>query len=74
MAEVSKVRQNYHKEVEAGVNKQINLGKIFVFVFEDSQRTNQLLILELYASYVYQQLVSSLCCNSNIFFIYSPPI
>lgn len=36
MADVSKVRMNYHKECEAGVNKQINL--------------------ELYASYVYQQL------------------
>jgi len=36
MADVSKVRMNFHKECEAGVNKQINL--------------------ELYASYVYQQL------------------
>jgi len=36
MAKVSQVRQNYHEECEAGVNKQINL--------------------ELYASYVYQQL------------------
>ena len=35
---ISKIRQNYHSESEAGVNKQINL--------------------ELYASYVYQQLVS----------------
>ncbi|KAH9393810.1 fts3-like protein [Tyrophagus putrescentiae] len=33
---ISKIRQNYHSESEAGVNKQINL--------------------ELYASYVYQQL------------------
>ncbi|KAF7494524.1 Soma ferritin [Sarcoptes scabiei] len=36
MSEVSMVRQNFPKECEAGVNKQINL--------------------ELYASYVYQQL------------------
>ena len=36
---ISKIRQNYHSEVEAGVNKQINL--------------------ELYASYVYHQLVSA---------------
>jgi len=36
MAKVSQVRQNFHQESEAGVNKQINL--------------------ELYASYVYQQL------------------
>ena len=34
----SQVRQNYHSESEAGVNKQINL--------------------ELYASYVYQSMVS----------------
>lgn len=27
MADVSKVRQNFHKESEAGINKQINLGK-----------------------------------------------
>jgi len=33
---ISQVRQNYHQECEAGVNKQINL--------------------ELYASYVYQQM------------------
>lgn len=26
MADVSKVRMNFHKECEAGVNKQINLG------------------------------------------------
>lgn len=25
--QISMVRQNYHKECEAGVNKQINLGK-----------------------------------------------
>jgi len=37
MSSVSRIRQNYHDESEAGVNKQINL--------------------ELYASYVYQQLV-----------------
>ncbi|CAM6031358.1 unnamed protein product [Sphagnum compactum] len=36
MSKVSQVRQNYHQECEAGVNKQINL--------------------ELYASYVYQQM------------------
>jgi len=36
MAPVSQVRQNYHQECEAGVNKQINM--------------------ELYASYVYQQM------------------
>jgi len=36
MSKVSQVRQNYHQEAEAGVNKQINL--------------------ELYASYVYQQM------------------
>jgi len=36
MSKVSQVRQNFHEECEAGVNKQINL--------------------ELYASYVYQQL------------------
>ncbi|CAG2104742.1 unnamed protein product [Medioppia subpectinata] len=36
MSKVSQVRQNYHQESEAGVNKQINL--------------------ELYASYVYQQM------------------
>ena len=35
---ISQVRQNFHQECEAGVNKQINL--------------------ELYASYVYQQMVS----------------
>ena len=40
MSKVSQVRQNYHQESEAGVNKQINL--------------------ELYASYVYQQMVSSI--------------
>ena len=39
MSKVSAVRQNFHQESEAGVNKQINL--------------------ELYASYVYQQMVSS---------------
>jgi len=36
MSKVSQVRQNFHQEAEAGVNKQINL--------------------ELYASYVYQQM------------------
>jgi len=36
MSKVSQVRQNFHQESEAGVNKQINL--------------------ELYASYVYQQM------------------
>src|SRR5699024_3411906 len=41
----SKIRQNYHEESEAGVNKQINL--------------------ELYASYVYQQLVLSLHLYHN---------
>jgi ferritin heavy chain len=38
MSKVSQVRQNYHQECEAGVNKQINL--------------------ELYACYVYEQMVS----------------
>ena len=62
MADVSKVRQNFHKESEAGINKQINLGK------SNSQHLPHfdlihslffiLLLTELYASYVYQQLVS----------------
>ena len=39
MSKLSPIRQNYHQESEAGVNKQINL--------------------ELYASYVYQQMVSA---------------
>ena len=45
MSALSRIRQNYHEESEAGVNKQINL--------------------ELYASYVYQQLVSGFCLFAN---------
>ena len=53
MAPISKIRQNYHEESEAGVNKQINL--------------------ELYAAYVYQQMVSEILIFSytettNVFF------
>lgn len=46
MSKVSQVRQNFHQESEAGVNKQINL--------------------ELYASYVYLQMVSLMTSPNRI--------